>query len=104
MTIICELDIIPVRKGSMAEGIAKALEELEKFNVSYETYPMGTVIEADSLDELFEAIKAAHRAVDEDRVITQMEIDDKRVNPNEKAEEKVKKVEEILGRKAKSQS
>ncbi len=101
MVIVCELDILPVRKDSMSNGIVKALEALEDFDVSYETNPMGTVIEAEDIDTLFEALKAAHKAVDEERVITSIEIDDKKTNPHENAREKVKSVEKLLGKKPK---
>lgn len=103
MVIVCELDIIPVKKDSMSDGIVQALEALENFDVSYETNPMGTVIEAENIDILFEALKAAHKAVDEDRVITQIEIDDKRTDPHENAKEKVKSIEKLLERKPKKE-
>ncbi len=97
MTVIALLSVAPVTEGSMAGEIAKAVEALEEFDVSYETNPMGTVIEAESTDELFAAARAAHEAVDGDRVSTVLKIDDKRTT-DESAEEKVAEVERELGR------
>jgi uncharacterized protein YqgV (UPF0045/DUF77 family) len=74
---------------------------LDDFDVSYETNPMGTVIEADSVAELFAACEAAHRAVDADRVSTVLKIDDKRTS-EASAASKVEGVEEALGRAARS--
>ena len=100
MTAIALLSVAPVTEGSMAEEVAKAVAALDDFDVSYETNPMGTVIEADSTDELFDAAQAAHEAVDGDRVSTVLKIDDKR-SREQRAHEKVDAVEDALGREAK---
>ncbi|WP_276301917.1 MTH1187 family thiamine-binding protein [Halorussus lipolyticus] len=100
MTAIALLSVAPVTEDSMAEEVAKAVAALDEFDVSYETNPMGTVVEADSVDELFDAAQAAHEAVDGDRVGTFLKIDDKRTR-EQRAHEKVDAVEEVLGRDAK---
>jgi uncharacterized protein (TIGR00106 family) len=100
MMVIALLSVAPVTEGSMASEVAKAVDALDDFDVSYETNPMGTVIEADSTDELFAAAQAAHEAVDGDRVSTVLKIDDKRAR-DQRAHEKVDAVEAELGREAK---
>ena len=100
MTAIAMLSVAPVIEGSMAEEVAKAVAALDEFDVSYETNPMGTVIEADDAETLFAAAAAAHDAVDGDRVSTFLKVDDKRTNDGTAAE-KVDAVEEHLGRSAK---
>ncbi|MDL5362401.1 MTH1187 family thiamine-binding protein [Halalkalicoccus sp. NIPERK01] len=97
MTVIALLSVAPVTEGSMAGEVAKAVDALEEFDVSYETNPMGTVIEAESTEELFAAARAAHEAVDADRVSTVLKVDDKRAS-DESASEKVAAVERELGR------
>ena len=99
MTVFGFLSVAPVREGSMAEDVAAAVAALEGFAVSYETTPMGTVIEADDVGELLDAVEAAHRAVDADRVSTFLKIDDKRTS-DAPAGEKVERVEDELGRPA----
>jgi uncharacterized protein (TIGR00106 family) len=101
MTVIALLSVAPVGKTEMAEDVADAVSALEDFEVSYETNPMGTVIEAESTEELFAAVQAAHGALDADRVSTVLKIDDKR-DSSESAQSKVDAVEEALGREAKS--
>jgi uncharacterized protein (TIGR00106 family) len=101
MTVVALLSVAPVIEDSMADEVAKAVEALEEYDVDYETNPMGTVIEADSTDELFAAAQAAHDAVDGDRVSTVLKIDDKRTS-DRSASEKVEAVEETLGRPARS--
>jgi uncharacterized protein (TIGR00106 family) len=100
VTVIALLSVAPVIEDSMADEVAKAVAALNDFDVSYETNPMGTVIEADSTNELFDAAQAAHEAVDGDRVSTVLKIDDKRAR-EQRAHEKVDAVEDALGREAK---
>ncbi|WP_049985052.1 MTH1187 family thiamine-binding protein [Halobellus rufus] len=101
MTVVALLSVAPVIEGSMAEEVAKAVEALDDFDVEYETNPMGTVIEADDVGTIFAAAEAAHRAVDGDRVSTVLKIDDKRTS-GDSAREKVRSVESVLGRPARS--
>jgi uncharacterized protein (TIGR00106 family) len=100
MTTVALLSVAPVIEGSMASEVAKAVAALDEFDVSYETNPMGTVIEADDAQTVFAAAAAAHDAVDGDRVSTVLKIDDKRT-ADTTAERKVEAVEEELGREAK---
>lgn len=100
MTVVALLSVAPVKEGSMAEDVAAAVAALDRFDVAYETNPMGTVIETDSVDELLAAVGAAHNAVEADRVSTFLKIDDKR-GADRAAQEKVAHVEEHLGRPAK---
>jgi uncharacterized protein (TIGR00106 family) len=101
MTATAFLIVSPRVEGSMAPEVAKAVDALEEFDVKYETTAMGTILEATEGDELFEAAAAAHDAVDADRAVTFLKIDDKRT-VEEAGERKVEKVEEELGRKARS--
>jgi len=100
MTVVALLSVAPVKEGSMAADVAEAVAALDEFDISYETNPMGTVIEADDVGVLFDACEAAHRAVDGDRVSTVLKIDDKRTS-DASAAEKVEGVERALGREAK---
>lgn len=86
----------------MSAEIAKAIDALEGFDVEYETTGMGTIIEAEEAATVFEAASAAHDAVDSERVVTSLKIDDKR-SVEQTAEGKVNSVEKHLGREAKSQ-
>jgi uncharacterized protein (TIGR00106 family) len=101
VTVVAFLSVAPVREGSMAEDIADAVAALDGFDVAYETTPMGTVVEAESIGELFDAVEAAHGAVDADRVSTFLKIDDKRTT-DRSADEKVERVEDHLSRPARS--
>lgn len=101
MTVIGFLSVAPVQEGSMAGEVAKAVAALDEFDVTYETTPMGTTIEAPDSAELFAAAQAAHEAVDADRVSTVLKIDDKRTRDTS-AQAKVDSVEAQLGRPPRS--
>lgn len=102
MTVIALLSVAPVIEDSMANEVAAAVEALDSHDVTYETNPMGTVIEAADIDTLLAAVADAHKAVDADRVSTVLKIDDKRTS-DESAAEKVDAVEAALGREARSE-
>lgn len=102
MSVIAMLSTAPVIEDSMAEEVAKAVAALDDYDVTYETNPMGTVIEADDVDTLLDAVGAAHKAVDGDRVSTFLKIDDKRTR-EQSAHEKVEAVEAELGREPTSE-
>ena len=101
MTVIALLSVAPVTEQSMAGDVADAVAALDDFDVTYETNPMGTVIEAENVDTLLDAVGAAHKAVEGDRVSTFLKIDDKRAS-DQTAREKVDAVERELGREARS--
>ncbi len=100
MTVVARFEVIPASEGSMSDAVASAVAALEAFEVNYETTPTDTVIEADDLSEVFDAVEAAHRAVAGDRVITSVEIDDDRTRDRPR-EDRVASVERRLGHPAK---
>jgi uncharacterized protein (TIGR00106 family) len=81
--ITAELTIIPIGTGdtSLSDYIVAAIKAIEKKNIRCEISGMGTQIEAEDLDDILDAVKAAHEAVlglDCDRVYTTVKIDDRR--------------------------
>ena len=81
--------------------IARAIDALEDFDVRYETNPMETTIEAEELDEVFAAAQAATEALTASRTLTSLKIDHFREQELD-VEDKVRMVEEHLGRDARS--
>ncbi|RLM89317.1 dehydrogenase [Halobellus sp. Atlit-38R] len=103
MTAIARLEVIPIHEGSMSSTIARAIETLEEYDVSYETTATDTIIEADSVEELFAAVQAAHAAADGDRVITSLEIDEQR-GREQHIDDRVAAVETALGHRPRRRS
>ena len=98
--ISAELTIIPIgtSKTSLSRYIAAAVSALDKAGVKYEISGMGTIMESDNTEKLFDAIKIAHEAVFQEgakRVATSVKIDDRR-DKEESLEEKVLSVKEKM--------
>lgn len=100
MTVIARFEVIPIREGSLAEDIAAAIEALDEYDVSYELTATDTVIEAEDVDEVFDAVQAAHNAVEGDRVVCSLELDELR-DKEQHVEDRVESVASVLGRKPK---
>ncbi|MDW8033766.1 MAG: MTH1187 family thiamine-binding protein [Nitrososphaerota archaeon] len=82
MGVIVEFSIIPMGEGtSVSKIIASAVKEVEKIGVKHELTPMCTIFEANSVEEAFRVVKAAHEAIFKQgvkRVITLVKVDDRR--------------------------
>lgn len=101
--VIASFSIVPVGtcSTSLSDYVAKAIEALDKSGIKYQINPMNTIIEGDSLDEVFEAIKIAHKAVIEagaKRILVRINIDDRLDKVDRRAEDKVRVVLEKKSR------
>ncbi len=81
--IIAELSTFPVGEGtSLSKFVKKAVKIIDDYKgVRIIHHPMGTVIEADNIDQILEITKLAHESIFEagaQRVLTQLKIDDRR--------------------------
>lgn len=104
MTVTAMLSVAPIDSPEVDfdAQIAKAIDALEDYEVRYETHPMETTIEAETLDEVFAAAQGATEAVAGSRVSTKLKIDHFRED-DLAVEEKVDRVETHLGRPAASE-
>ncbi|MHA2290375.1 MAG: MTH1187 family thiamine-binding protein [Promethearchaeota archaeon] len=80
--IIAELSTYPVGEGtSLSKFVKEAVKVIDNFpNIRVVHHPMGTVIEADDISQIFEVTRLAHKAILDtgaNRVITQLKIDDR---------------------------
>ncbi|QIO25266.1 MTH1187 family thiamine-binding protein [Haloarcula sp. JP-L23] len=100
MSVIARFEVIPVQDGSLSEDIAQAIDALDDFDVSYELTATDTVIEAEDIDEVFDAVHAAHNAVEASRVITSLEVDEQR-SREQHVEDRIESVASVLGREPK---
>ena len=103
MTVTASLSVAPVDDSQVDfdTEIAAAVDALDECDVSYETHPMETTLEAESLDAVFDAAQAATEAVEATRVSTTLKIDHFR-EESLAVGEKVERVETHLGRAARS--
>ncbi|MDY0039706.1 MAG: MTH1187 family thiamine-binding protein [Desulforhabdus sp.] len=79
---VVEISVVPlgVPGTSMSGYVARALKVLQESSLTYQLTPMGTIISGD-LDEIWNVVKRMHEscfALDAQRVLTQIKIDDRR--------------------------
>ena len=99
--VIAEFSIIPIgtERTSLSNYVAEALTALKEKGITFTVTPMSTIIEGDSLDDIFNAIKIAHEALIKlgvRRVVISINIDDRLDRPDRKLEDKVKSVKEKM--------
>ncbi|HIH45166.1 MAG TPA: MTH1187 family thiamine-binding protein [Candidatus Methanoperedenaceae archaeon] len=98
--VTASLEVLALGTGStsMSRFVCEAVKAVRDKGLKYRITPMGTAIEASSVDAVFEAAKAAHEAVISTgamRVVTHLTIDDRRDRPGT-MDEKVRSVESKL--------
>lgn len=94
--IICEIICSAVGMGtSVSKYVRHAIKAIEGYpGIRVMHHPMGTVFEADTMDQVMEVTKLAHEAIftaGVERVVTQLRIDDRR-DKNRSMEDKVKAI------------
>jgi uncharacterized protein (TIGR00106 family) len=80
--LIVEIAVYPLGTGStsFSREVASVVRALEEGGFEPEVGPMGTVVEAEDLEEALEAIRVAHEEAVKhaDRVVLMVRIDDRR--------------------------
>jgi uncharacterized protein (TIGR00106 family) len=82
--IVAEVSIVPIgtKTTSLSKYVAKAFSKLKSFeNIKVELTAMATIIEADNIDYIFQAVKEAREEIfkmEIDRVLTHIKIDERR--------------------------
>ena len=78
---IMEIKILPLgtKTASVSEYVVNAVKVLNKNDIKYELTSMGTIIEADSVECLFDMAKQMHKAAlsQINRVVTFIELDER---------------------------
>lgn len=99
---VMEISVVPIGTGeaSVSKFVANALNILKnEKDIKYQLTAMGTIVEAESLDKLFDLAKRMHQSTFDKgavRVLTNIKIDD-RCDKELSIEGKIKSVEEKSG-------
>ena len=98
--ITCDFTIIPIGNGTSCKNyVTAAVQAIKDSGLNYQLTGMGTLIEAENLEELYSAIANAQKAIFEmgaGRVYSVIKIDDRRDMKNRTLDSKVNSVKEIL--------
>jgi uncharacterized protein (TIGR00106 family) len=81
--IIAEITVTPLGTGtpSVSRYVAKAVEVLRNMDLEPQVTAMGTIVEAEDIAVILEAVKRVHEAVFEQgaqRVVTTLTLDERR--------------------------
>ena len=85
--IVAELNVVPLGKPStsLSKEIAEVVKAISKVEgLTHELTPMSTVMEAEGMDPIFEAVRTAHRTLHQlgyDRIVSTLHIDDRTDKP-----------------------
>jgi len=96
--IVAQVSFVPVGAGtSVGRYVREAINALRASGLKVVPNAMATVIEAPEIDDLFDAVRAAHERLMEmgvKRLITEIKIDDRR-DKEINIESKLKSIEEL---------
>lgn len=104
MSALVEFAMFPTEKTqSKSAFVARVLDMVDKSGLAYQLTPMGTIIEAETVGEVFAVIESAYMElqVDCSRIYSAIKID-YREGPVGRLGKKVGSVEAKLGRKLSS--
>jgi len=94
----------PLDKGeSVSKYVARVVDVIDRSGLPYVLTPMGTIVEGEDWEEVMEVLKKGFERLKEDcnRVSITMKIDYRKGKKN-RLTQKVKSVEEKLGREVKT--
>lgn len=99
--ITVDFGVVPIgtEQTDLGEYVSVAVQAIKDSGLKYELTGMGTQIEAENLDELYEAVKTAQEAVFKvgaNRVFTVLKIDDRRDKNNRGLKDKVSTVNDMI--------
>lgn len=104
MSALVEFSMFPTEKTqSKSVFVARVLDIVDRSGLAYQLTPMGTIIEAETVQEALDVINAAYKELQKEcgRVYSSIKID-WREGPVGRLNKKVASVEEKLGRKLKA--
>ncbi len=99
--IIAEVTFTPIGKGeSVGDYVIEALKTFRKIGIKFTPNSMGTVIEADSIEDIFNAVKEAEESIIKmgvKRLDTILKIDH-RIDKYNSSEKKLKRISEFVNK------
>lgn len=95
--MLAEFSINPMSTEHMSKDVAKVIEAMEGTGLHFHLGPMSTAVEG-TWEQVMEAIRRCHQvvALNHDRVVTTILIDDRKNRPHHLAE-MIASVEQKLG-------
>ncbi len=100
MSVLAEFAMFPTDKGeSVSNYVSKIIKMIKESGLNYKLTPMGTIVEAESIEEITEIINKSYKVLETDcnRVYSSIKLDIRK-GENNRLESKVKSVEQKIGK------
>jgi len=104
MSVLLEFSMFPTDRGeSKSEFVARVLDVIDTSGLDYQLTPMGTVVEAENIDDALKLIGDCYKVLEPDcnRVSSFLKFDIRK-GKSGRLSSKISAVEEKLGRSVKS--
>ena len=99
MSVLAEFAMFPTDKGeSVSQYVSRIIKMLEESGFDYKLTSMGTIVEADTIEEITGIIEKAYKLLEPDcnRVYSNIKLDIRKTSSN-RLEGKVKSIENKIG-------
>ncbi len=99
MSVLAEFAMFPTDKGESVSGhVSQIIKMIDDSGINYRLTPMGTIIEADTMEEILAIISKAYKILEHDcnRVYSNIKLDIRKGSES-RIESKVKSVEKKIG-------
>lgn len=103
MSVMAEISMFPVDKGeSLSPYVARIIDLIDRSGLTYVVTPMGTIIEAETLEDIFRVIKDCFKELKKycNRIVINLKVDYRKTKES-RLKAKIISVEEKLGREVK---
>jgi len=100
MSVLAEFAMFPTDKGeSVSQYVSRIIKMIDESGFEYKLTPMGTIVEADTIEEITSLINKAYTLLEPDckRVYSNIKLDI-RAGKSNRLEGKVKSVENKIGK------
>jgi len=100
MSVLMEFAMFPTDKGeSVSPYVSKVIKMIDESGHNYKLTPMGTIVEAESMEEILEVVNKAYKLLEPDckRVYSTIKLDIRQGASN-CLEGKVKAVQDQIGK------
>ncbi len=104
MSVILEFAMFPTDKGEGVSGyVSRIVAMIDSRGIPYKLTPMGTIIEAETLEEALKVVRDAYGLLEADcgRVYSTIKLDIRKGKAGRLAQ-KIESVEKKMGKKAKT--
>lgn len=103
MSVLVEFSMFPTDKGeSVSPYVSRIIKMIDDLNIPYKLTPMGTVFEVESMEEALNILNESYKRLEPDcnRVYSVVKFDIRK-NKRNRLKQKIKSVEEKLGKEVK---